>query len=271
MIWIRSFTAGDHGFSKEPGDSREGSVRWERTVGHLKHTHSSRQLREPVIFAWPAHCCPGFSWTLHAQKSLCEVCGEQSTSMRGQRGELWATMLHGGSSSSATRASLTSEWWSRSFAAGTDIPGKRCQHGGQRHSNVCDGPHFVTISGCSSESNFGLVSVPTWSDVTGAAQPGLQLYDTAYSSVLNSAATRKWACGQERQPDWGRTHQQLPNGAGTEQMNSPPPLWESGTTGVRRERRASMDFSSSYKSCLQFPCRGLLQPHKPLCVEASSS
>lgn len=100
-------------------------------------------------------------------------------------------MPHGGSSSSATRASLMSEWWSRSVAAGTDIPGKRCQHGGQCHSNMCDGPHSVTISGCSSESNFGLVSVPTWSDVTGAAQPGLQLYDTAYSSGLNSAATHK--------------------------------------------------------------------------------
>lgn len=136
---------------------------------------------------------------------------------------------------------------------------------------VCDGPHYVTISGWGSESNFGLVSVPTWSDATGAAQPWLQLYDVAYSSVSNSAARHKQVCGQKRQLDREEPQQQLPNRAGIEQTkSSPPPLQVSGTTGIRRERRASMDFSSSYKFCLQLSCRGLLWPHKRLCVEVCS-
>jgi len=63
----------------------------------------------------------------------------------------------------------------------------------------------------------------------------------------------KQVCGQKRQLDWGRAQQLLRNRAGTEQMDSPPPLQEPGTADMQRERRASVGFSSSYNSCLQFP------------------
>jgi len=46
-----SFTAGDHGFSRDPGGIREGSARWGRPVGHPKQGHYSKQVRVPVIFA----------------------------------------------------------------------------------------------------------------------------------------------------------------------------------------------------------------------------
>jgi len=65
-----------------------------------------------------------------------------------------------------------------------------------------------------------------------------------------------WDSSVPRQPNKST----IPCGAPSV-VNSHSPLQDCVTAGIQSGRRASMNFSSSYKPCLQLCCRGLLWTH----------